>query len=48
MTGWTAQAHLLADDLREPGFACAELNASAWCARTDPAATRGLAARRWP
>jgi hypothetical protein len=42
VTGWTAQAHLLADDIREPGFACAALNASAWSARTDPAASRGL------
>jgi hypothetical protein len=42
MTGWTAQAHLLAADIREPGFTAASLNASAWRARVDPAATRGL------
>ncbi len=42
MTSWTGQAQLLADDIREPGFACAGLNASAWCARVDPEATHGL------
>ena len=44
MSTWTGQAHLLADAIREPGFHAAALNASAWCARTDPAATRGLVA----
>jgi len=33
---------MLADDIREPGFACAAVNASAWCARVDPQATHGL------
>ena len=42
VTGWTGQAYLLADAIREPGFACAAVNASAWCARVDPEATRGL------
>jgi hypothetical protein len=42
MTGWTAQAHLLADAIREPGFACAALNASAWAAGVNPDATAGL------
>ena len=42
MTSWTGEAHLLADAIREPGFACAAVNASAWCARVDPEATRGL------
>lgn len=42
MTTWTGQAQLLAADIREPGFAAAEINASAWCARVDPEATRGL------
>jgi hypothetical protein len=42
VTTWTGEAHLLADAIREPGFACAALNASAWSARVDPAATRGL------
>jgi hypothetical protein len=42
MTGWTAQAQMLAEDIREPGFDAAGLNASAWRARVDPAATRGL------
>lgn len=42
MTGWTGQAYLLADAIREPGFVCAAVNASAWCARVDPEATRGL------
>lgn len=42
MTGWTGQAHLLADDIREPGFACAAACAAAWSARVDPAAVRGL------
>jgi len=42
VTTWTGQALLLADDIREPGFAVAGLNASAWCARVDPEATHGL------
>lgn len=42
MTGWTAQAQLLADAIREPGFACAALNASAWAAGVNPDATAGL------
>lgn len=42
MTAWTAQAHLLADAIREPGFACAALNASAWAAGAIPDATAGL------
>lgn len=42
MTTWTGQAHLLADDIREPGFNAAAVNASAWCARVDPEATRGF------
>ena len=42
MTGWTAQAHLLADAIREPGFACAALNAAAWSAGVSPEATAGL------
>lgn len=42
MTGWTGQAHLLADDIREPGFGAAAVNASAWRARVDPDATYGL------
>lgn len=39
---WTGQAQLLADDIREPGFAAAALNASAWSARVDPQATHGI------
>jgi len=39
---WTSRAHLLADAIREPGFACAALNASVWSARVHPGATRGL------
>src|SRR6185437_1463716 len=42
MTGWTGQAHLLADDIREPGFAAAALNAAAWSAGVNPEATAGL------
>lgn len=42
MTTWTGQAHLLADAIREPGFAAAGLCASAWSARVDPGAIRGL------
>jgi hypothetical protein len=42
VTGWTGQAHLLADGIREPGFACAALNASAWSAGVNPEATAGL------
>jgi hypothetical protein len=42
VTGWTGQAHLLADDIREPGFACAALNAAAWSAGVNPEATAGL------
>lgn len=42
VTGWTAQAHLFADAIREPGFSCAALNASAWAAGVNPQATGGL------
>jgi hypothetical protein len=42
VTTWTGHAQLLADDIREPGFQAAEVNAAAWCARVDPQATRGL------
>lgn len=42
MTAWTGRAQLLADGIREPGFQAAQVNASAWCARVDPEATRGL------
>ena len=42
MTGWAAQAQLLADAIREPGFGCAALNASAWAAGANPDATAGL------
>jgi hypothetical protein len=42
VTTWTGQAQLLADDIREPGFTIAAINASAWCARVDPEATHGL------
>ena len=42
MTAWTGQAHLLADDIREPGFAAAALNAAAWSAGVNPEATAGL------
>lgn len=42
MTTWTGQAQILAGDIREPGFLGAAVNASAWCARVDPQATRGL------
>lgn len=42
MTGWTAQAHLLADAIREPGFDAAAVNASAWAAGVNPDATAGL------
>ena len=42
MTAWTAQAQLLADAIREPGFGCAALNASAWAAGAIPDATAGL------
>jgi hypothetical protein len=47
VTGWTAQAQLLADAIREPGFNAAALNAAAWSARTDPAATRGIVGAAW-
>jgi hypothetical protein len=42
VTGWTGQAHLLADGIREPGFAAAALNAAAWSAGVNPEATAGL------
>lgn len=42
MTAWTGQAHLLADGIREPGFATAALNAAAWAAGVNPEATAGL------
>lgn len=42
MGEWTALAEQLADDLREPGFGAAAVNASAWCSRVDASATRGL------
>lgn len=42
MTPWTAQAELLADAIREPGFRAAVLTASAWRAGVHPEATHGL------
>lgn len=42
MTAWTGQAHLLADAIRDPGFAAAALNAAAWAAGVNPEATAGL------
>ena len=42
MTGWTAQAELLADAIREPGMKAAEVTASAWRAGVHPEATNGL------
>jgi hypothetical protein len=42
VTGWTGQAYLLADAIREPGSACAALNAAAWSAGVNPEATAGL------
>jgi hypothetical protein len=42
VTAWTGQAHLLADAIRGPGFACAALNAAAWTAGVNPEATAGL------
>lgn len=42
MTGWTAQAELLADAIREPGFRAAEVTASAWRAGVHAEATHGL------
>ena len=42
MTGWTAQAELLADAIREPGFKAAEVTASAWRAGVHAEATHGL------
>jgi hypothetical protein len=42
VTGWTGQAHLLADAIREPGFNAAAVNASAWSAGVNPDATAGL------
>jgi len=42
VTAWTGEAHLLADAIREPGFACADLNAAAWAAGVNPDATAGL------
>jgi hypothetical protein len=42
MTGWTAQAELLADAIREPGFTAARVTASAWRAGVHPEATHGL------
>lgn len=39
---WTAAAELLADGLREHGFACAYHVAVAWRARVHPDATRSL------
>jgi len=42
VTAWTGEAHLLADAIREPGFACAALNAAAWAAGAIPDATAGL------
>jgi hypothetical protein len=42
VTGWTGQAHLLADAIREPGFGAAAVNASAWSAGVNPDATAGL------
>lgn len=42
MSTWTGRAHLLADAIREPGFTCAAVNASAWSAGVNPDATAGL------
>jgi hypothetical protein len=42
MTGWTAQAEMLADAIREPGFKAAEVTASAWRAGVHAEATHGL------
>lgn len=42
VSGWTGQAHLLADAIREPGFGAAAVNASAWAAGVNPDATAGL------
>ena len=42
MLTWTGQAHLLASDIREPGWGAAATCASAWQARVDPDATHGL------
>lgn len=42
VSGWTASAQLLADAIREPGFAAAAANASAWAAGVNPDATAGL------
>jgi hypothetical protein len=42
VTGWTAQAELLADGIREPGFRAAEVTASAWRAGVHAEATHGL------
>ena len=42
MTTWTGQAQILADAIREPGFAAAAVSASAFRARVDPDATHGF------
>jgi hypothetical protein len=42
VTGWTAQAELLADAIREPGFKAAAVTASAWRAGVHAEATHGL------
>ena len=42
VTGWTAQAELLADAIREPGFKAADVTASAWRAGVHAEATHGL------
>jgi len=42
VTGWTAQAELFADAIREPGFKAAEVTASAWRAGVHAEATHGL------
>ena len=39
---WAAQAELLADAIREPGFKAAEVTASAWRAGVHAEATHGL------
>jgi hypothetical protein len=44
VTGWTAQAELLAAEIREPGFRAAAVTASAWRAGVHAEATHGLVA----
>lgn len=42
MSTRTGLALTFAEDIREPGFACARLNGSAWAAGVNPQATGGL------